>query len=368
MPFTATPRTTKIAGLLAGNALDKAPLVNIPSFVICKKLTQLAGGTPTPCVPAPTIWQDTYPAKVGGANALLCRSCITCPVGQGKIKFLSSGQLPLPPPVSQQVKEVDEAGREALEATEPEGNPNAVGEAGLLEGAIPVWGSGRDLVNAIQTGDKVGMALNAAFLIWDVASVAAGVVTFGTATVAMAGAKAGVRTLLKTGAKIALTAGKKKLAAVVVKAAALKTSLAALKPFGKSVAKECVTACFPAGTLIAVADDYRPIEAIRVGDLVWSWEEEQQNLALKPVVSVSQQEAHALVELQVGNEVLRTTPEHPFLLITREWKLAGQLEVGDELLRSDRVPMPVRAVTHHTEQTTTVYSFEVADWHTYLVG
>jgi len=81
MPFNATPRTTKIAGLLAGNELDVLPLVNIPSFVICQKLTQLAGGTPTPCVPAPTRWQDTYPAKVGGGNASLCRSCITCPVG-----------------------------------------------------------------------------------------------------------------------------------------------------------------------------------------------------------------------------------------------------------------------------------------------
>ena len=117
-----------------------------------------------------------------------------------------------------------------------------------------------------------------------------------------------------------------------------------------------------------MAEDYCPIEAIRVGDLVWSWEEGRQNLALKPVVSVSQHEAHALVELLVGSETLRTTPEHPFLLGSGEWKLAGQLEVGDELLRSDRVRMPVRQVIHDTEHTTRVYNFEVADWHTYLVG
>lgn len=30
--------------------------------------------------------------------------------------------------------------------------------------------------------------------------------------------------------------------------------------------------------------------------------------------------------------------------------------------------MPVREVVHQTEQPTTVYNFEVADWHTYLVG
>ena len=30
--------------------------------------------------------------------------------------------------------------------------------------------------------------------------------------------------------------------------------------------------------------------------------------------------------------------------------------------------MPVRAVTHHTEQPAPVYNLEVADWHTYLVS
>jgi hypothetical protein len=119
---------------------------------------------------------------------------------------------------------------------------------------------------------------------------------------------------------------------------------------------------------VAVADDYCNIEDIRVGDLVWAWEQDRQNLALKPVISISQHEAHALVEVHVGDEVIHTTSEHPFLLGTHEWKQAGQLEVGDELLRSDQVSMPVREVVHQTEQPTTVYNFEVADWHTYLVG
>jgi hypothetical protein len=201
-----------------------------------------------------------------------------------------------------------------------------------------------------------------------VASVAAGVLSFGTATAAMMGAKAGVRTALKAGTKVAAGMAKKQMAELAAKAVALKSGLKALKPFGKKAVKECVTACFAAGTPVAVADDYCNIEDIRVGDFVWAWEPEQQNLALKPVISISQHEAHALVEVHVGDEVIHTTPEHPFLLSTHEWKLAGQLEVGDELLRSDQVSMPVRAVVHQTEQTTTVYNFEVADWHTYLVS
>lgn len=366
MPFKATPRTTKIAGLLAANAADKVPLVNIPSFVICKKLTQLAGGTPTPCVPAPTLWQDTYPAKVGGADALLCRSCITCPVGQGKIEFLTSGQLPLPPAVSQELKDVQQGAREALEEVNAE--KASVGEASLAEGFIPVWGSGRDLIHAVQTGNKLGVVMNLGFLIWDVASVAAGVVSFGTATAGMMAGKAGLRAALKAGSRVAVEMVSKKLASTAAKALALKEGLpAALKAFAKKVPKLCVTACFPAGTPVAVADGFKNIEDIGAGELVWSWHEETGDLALKPVTQTLRREADALVELQIGADTVRATPEHPFWA-DGAWKMAGELEVGDELRRSDGQTMPVRAVTHHTAEPTSVFNLEVADWHTYLVS
>jgi hypothetical protein len=366
MPFKTTPRTSKIAGMMAGNALDKLPLVNIPSFVICQKLTQLAGGTPTPCVPAPTLWQDTYPAKVGGADTLLFRSCINCPVGQGQIEFLTSGQLPLPPAVSQDLKAIEQEAKESLEAAERE--KNSVGEASFAEGLIPIWGSGRDLIHSVQTGNTAGMVLNGAFLVWDVLSVGAGILSFGTATAAMMAGKAGVRATLKAGGKVALGIARKKLVATAAKAAALKKALpAALKAFSKKVPKLCVTACFPAGTPVAVADGYKNIEDIVVGDEVWAWHEETGDLALKAVTQTLRRQADALVELQLGSDTLRATPEHPFW-VNSGWKLAGDLVKGDTLLRSDGQAMALGAVVHHTEQPTTVYNLEVADWHTYLVS
>ncbi|HET9505135.1 MAG TPA: polymorphic toxin-type HINT domain-containing protein [Hymenobacter sp.] len=365
MPFKTTPRTSKIAGLVAGNALDKVSLLNIPSFVICQKQTQLAGGTPVPCVPAPLLWQDTYPAKVGGADTLLFRSCINCPLGQGKIEFLTSGQLPIPPELSQEIKETREEADEALKQAELE--KNSVGEAGLLEGAIPIWGSGRDLIHSIQTGDKLGMALNAGFLVWDAASVVAGVFSFGTATVAMAGAKAGVRGLIKAGGKVALGAAKKQMASLALKSAALKNGLKNIRPFLAKIPRVCVTACFPAGTPVAVEGGYKNIEELQVGDLVWAWHEETGDLALKPVRQTMVRETDALVELQVGADTVQATPEHPFWA-NGAWTDAGDLVKGDELLRSDGLTMPVGQVTHRTEQATTVYNVEVADWHTYLVS
>lgn len=365
MPFTATPRTTKISGQLVGNKFDVIPIANIPSFLICKKLTQLAGGTPTPCTPIVTSWEDTNSTTVGGAPGLLYQSCIHCTLGQGKIEFMTSGQTPLPPQVSQAINDTKQQGKEALAQAEKE--KNAVGEAGFAEGLIPIWGSGRDFINAVQTGDKIGMALNGALLLWDVASVVAGAVSFGTATAAMMAGKAGVRTALKAAGKVAIRGAEKKMAAYAAKAAILKKGIpASLREFGAVVKCKLVKGCFPAGTLVAIESGYASIETIEVGDSVWSWDEIAQNLVLKPVMHVSQTLATTLVKFRVGSEWVRATPEHPFL-IENEWKEAGELLHNEGVIRSDGVAMPVRDITLLSGEIP-VYNLEVADTHTYLIG
>ena len=232
---------------------------------------------------------------------------------------------------------------------------------------IPIWGSGRDLIHAAQTGDKLGVALNAAFLVWDIASVAAGVLTFGTATAAMMAGKAGVRTAFKAAGKVVARGAEKKLAALVAKTALLKEGWAAARVAFAKIPRVCVTACFPAGTPVAGPDGFRNIEDIAVGDLVWAWNEETGDLALKPVTQTMRRESDALVELVVGADTVRATPEHPFR-VNGAWKQAGELVVGDTLLRADGLSVPISQVTHHSEQATPVFNFEVADWHTYLVS
>ena len=369
MLFTASPRTTKIAGLLAGNELDTKPITNIPSFVICRKLTQMANGVPAPCVPKPTVWQDTYKAKVGGGKALIKKSCIQCSTGQGKIEFLTSGQGPLPPEAVIQMQEGKAAGDKILEQTALE--ENSVSEAGLAEGLIPIWGSGRDLIHAAQTGDGWGIALNVVFLAFDIFSVVAGALSFGTATVAMMAGKAGIRTALKAAGKVTANAAKKQGAKLLAKTAGI----------GKSISKLCsefttkiprarfTTACFAAGTPIAVQGGFKNIEDIQVGDQVWSWDEQTDTLGLKPVLATAEKESDALIELGFGKERFKTTPEHPFW-INNSWKAAGEIQRGDEAYLLDKRKVQLLEPVHETleDVPVKVYNFEVADWHTYFVG
>ena len=94
-PFMTTSNVLfTVAHLPVGTVLDMAPLVNIVPFGICQQLTKLASGVPTPCVPAPTGWQQPGPRFAVQKNAVLTKaSCTRCAIG-GQIEFLTSGQLP----------------------------------------------------------------------------------------------------------------------------------------------------------------------------------------------------------------------------------------------------------------------------------
>ena len=331
----------------------------------------MANGVPTPCVPAPTMWQDTYEAKVGGGKALLKMSCIQCTTGQGKIEFITSGQAPLPPDVVADMQSAQKEGNEALAKAHQEAD--AVGEAGLVEGLIPIWGSGRDLIHAAQTGDGWGIGLNSLFLVWDAFSVVAGVVSFGAATAAMMGAKAGVRTALKAAGKVVLSAAKKKGANFLSKSAKIFKNLGPkIVEFTKGLKCKFLGACFPAGTPIAAKGGYKNIEDIEVGDLVWSWDALTGDIGLKPVIATMENEANTLIKITSGSETIHATPEHPFWVgesIDGAWKNAEDLTLDDELWLLDKRNKSIFSLDLEPQnQPIKVYNFEVADWHNYFVG
>ena len=371
MLFKSSPRTTKIGGFKAGNEFDFIPLQNVPSFIICQKLTQMANGVPTPCTPAPTKWEDTYQAKVGGGKALLKMSCIQCTTGQGKIEFITSGQAPLPPDVVADMQSAQKEGKEALAKAQQEAD--AVGEAGFVEGLIPIWGSGRDLIHAAQIGDGWGIGLNALFLVWDAFSVVAGALSFGVATAAMMGAKAGVRTALKAAGKVVLSAAKKQGTEFLSKSAKVfKNAGPKIVEFTKGLKCKFLKACFPAGTPVAAKGGYKNIEDIQVGDLVWSWDALTGDIGLKPVIATMENEANTLIKITSGSETIHATPEHPFRVgesIDGAWKNAEDLTLDDELWLLDKRNKSIFSLDlEPQDQPVKVYNFEVADWHNYFVG
>ena len=125
--------------------------------------------------------------------------------------------------------------------------------------------------------------------------------------------------------------------------------------------------CFPAGTEVAMEKGPKPIEEIAEGDLVWAQSDQTGAVSLKRVRQVFVNVATALVMLHMGTNTVEATPEHPFWVVGKGWKAAGQVAVGEELWTRDGRTVAVSKVEHRKGQFT-VFNFEVENAHTYFAG
>ncbi|MDE1464139.1 polymorphic toxin-type HINT domain-containing protein [Spartinivicinus poritis] len=130
--------------------------------------------------------------------------------------------------------------------------------------------------------------------------------------------------------------------------------------------------CFIAGTLVHTTDGLKPIEDIKVGDLVASKDEKTRATGWKPVEAIYRNPKHDVTYLTVLNEggkeeTLGTTSEHPFWTSNNAWTEAGQLQLGDKILTKGGDTVTVTSILPDTKQYMT-YNFEVSDYHTYFVG
>ena len=127
--------------------------------------------------------------------------------------------------------------------------------------------------------------------------------------------------------------------------------------------------CFVEGTLVLAASGHVAIEKIEAGDLVWAENPETGEKELKEIVQTFVNETTELIHLQVGDEEIITTPEHPFYMPVKGWTAACKLRAGDILALHNGKYVIVEKVQHEIlEAPITVYNFEVADFHTYYVG
>ena len=127
--------------------------------------------------------------------------------------------------------------------------------------------------------------------------------------------------------------------------------------------------CFVAGTMILTASGLVAIENIKAGDKVISTYPETMETSPKTVLETYIREVTTLVHLTVNGEEIVTTVDHPFYVKNQGFIKAGELIVGDELLDvNGNVLLVENFAVELTDEPTTVYNFQVEDFHTYYVG
>lgn len=189
--------------------------------------------------------------------------------------------------------------------------------------------------------------------------------------------RAKLQTLIKTQQAQAKAAAKsaiakmKGLSALRAKAKEVPPAQAKPKPKGEI--------CFVAGTLVKTITGLVPIEDIRVGDLVWSRDDQTGDEGWKPVVQLFTTYPTELVHLSYtieGNpqlQVLTGTAIHPFWSEDRkQWVDMGDLDINETLSLDDAnryaTVLRVEREIAPTGEFFTTFNFEVAGWHTYFVA
>jgi hypothetical protein len=118
---------------------------------------------------------------------------------------------------------------------------------------------------------------------------------------------------------------------------------------------------------VATASGEKPIEQIKTGDLVWSWDELSRQFQLEKVASTHVRQVGSEVVVQTANETITATATHPFRVASKGWVLAGDLQAGDQFISLTGDTETVTKTTT-TNATALVYNFEVENTHTYFVG
>ncbi len=91
--------------------------------------------------------------------------------------------------------------------------------------------------------------------------------------------------------------------------------------------------------------------------------------AEKRVVETYIREDSKLIHIVVNGEEIITTETHPFYVNNKGFVEAGELKVGDELVDVNNNILLIEDYSVEiTEEPTTVYNFQVEDFHTYHVG
>ena len=128
------------------------------------------------------------------------------------------------------------------------------------------------------------------------------------------------------------------------------------------------TACFLPGTQIYTKDGMRNIEDIKIGDMVYTINLDNNAKELQKVIDVLRNKTDETYELTINNQLVKTTPRHQFYIVDKGWIRAYDLQVGDRIVAKDNSSLVIEKIEHkfHKEPID-VYNLTIENNHNYLI-
>ncbi|HSH05120.1 MAG TPA: polymorphic toxin-type HINT domain-containing protein [Anaerolineae bacterium] len=124
---------------------------------------------------------------------------------------------------------------------------------------------------------------------------------------------------------------------------------------------------FSADTLVSTPNGLQEISTLDIGDVVWAYDEATQTIVAYPITYVWEHIDSVLVYLTIDDEIVVTTPEHPFYTAEGEWIRAIDLTIGTKIFSANGLTGLISQIRIVTQQRV-MYDLTVDIAHTFFVG
>ena len=130
--------------------------------------------------------------------------------------------------------------------------------------------------------------------------------------------------------------------------------------------------CLVEGTLILTPDGLTPIEKLKIGDKIISYDVSTKNIVTNAVTKIAISKTNSTIKVVLQNEnIVEGTSEHPFYLPNKKSYLKMKnLKIGDNFLMKNGKKIAIKNIySNHCQAPIKVYDISVSPpFHNYFAG
>ena len=109
--------------------------------------------------------------------------------------------------------------------------------------------------------------------------------------------------------------------------------------------------CFVAGTKVKTESGFKNIEDVKVGEKVYSYNLETNELELKKVLGTITSTTKDTYTLTIGNKKVEMSPKHQIYIVDKGWTRAYDVKKGDKMLSSNKEVIEIKDIKYKVYDT-----------------
>ena len=126
--------------------------------------------------------------------------------------------------------------------------------------------------------------------------------------------------------------------------------------------------CFVAGTKVKTENGFKNIEDIKIGEKVYSFNLDNNEIELKEVLELIHSSAKDTYKLTIGGKTVEMTSKHQVYIVDKGWTRAYNIKIGDMMLSASGDKVKITNIKHiKYDEPIDTYNLAVEDNSNYFV-